>query len=337
MRVGVVSPLTDRGLGIQTWEAARNLDASVLHVETKDPSAPSHPERFPGATRVRWAQGLDPRIVIPWLRTLDVVYAAETFYDRRLTKWARANNVTTVLHANPEFWTGADTPDLLWTATPWRRDVMPHHTEVVPFPVATDRFTNEPIFRRYDDRCRWVHIAGKRALADRNGTDALMAALPLLREPALVTIYVQHGEHPALPVTPPHVSVCVAPGVPANYWDLYNGQDALVLPRRYGGLCLPVQEACAAGLAVLMPDLVPNGVWPGPRVPAEFLRKVTMPCGRVPVYDVKADVLAAAMDELADPVRRAEVQGESLAWAEAHSWEALAPVWLAAMEGKVAA
>jgi len=101
-----------------------------------------------------------------------------------------------------------------------------------------------------------------------------------------------------------------------------------VLPRRYGGLCLPVQEACAAGLAVLMPDLVPNGVWPGPRVPAEFLRKVTMPCGRVPVYDVKADVLAAAMDELADPVRRAEVQGESVAWAQAHSWEAQKPAWL---------
>ena len=27
MRVGVISSLTNRGLGIQSWEAARNLDA----------------------------------------------------------------------------------------------------------------------------------------------------------------------------------------------------------------------------------------------------------------------------------------------------------------------
>ena len=32
----------------------------------------------------------------------------------------------------------------------------------------------------------------------------------------------------------------------ANYWDAYDGYDALVLPRRYGGLCLPVQEGMAA-------------------------------------------------------------------------------------------
>lgn len=337
MRVGVVTPGTDRGLGIQSWEAARNLDASVLLVETKDPSAPTHPERFPGATVARWAAGLDPRVVIPWLRTVDVVYAAETFYDPRFTKWARANDTRTVLHANPEFWTGADRPDLLWTATPWRRDAMPAGTEVVPFPVAVDRFRFDDGFARYDDRTRWVHVAGKRALADRNGTDTLMQALPLLKEPCHVTIYVQHGERPQIPVVPPHVRVHVSPVVPANYWDLYRNQDALVLPRRYGGLCLPAQEACAAGLAVLMPDLRPNGMWPGPRVPAEFLRKVTMPCGRVPVYDVKPSLLAAAMDELADPAVRAGFQAESLAWADAHSWESLRPVWLDAMADRVAA
>jgi hypothetical protein len=53
VRVGVVSPLTDRGLGIQSWEAARNLDASILFIETNDPSAASHPERAPDAVRVR--------------------------------------------------------------------------------------------------------------------------------------------------------------------------------------------------------------------------------------------------------------------------------------------
>lgn len=337
MRVGVVSPLTDRGLGIQSYEAARNLNASVLFIETNDPSAPSHPERAPDAVRVRWQSGLDPKAVRNWLRTVDVVYAAETFYDHRIPKWAAATGVRTVLHANPEFWTGAQDPTHLWSATDWRREVMPARTEVVPFPVATDRFAHDHTADRYDDRCRFVHVAGKRALADRNGTDSLMAALPLLTEPALVTVYVQHGEHPVLPVTPPHVSVYVAPGSPANYWDLYNGQDVMVLPRRYGGLCLPAQEACAAGLAVLMSDLTPNRTWPGPRVPAQFSRKVTMPCGRVAVHDVNPVALAAAMDALADPAVRAGFQAESRAWAAEHSWDAMAPRWLESFAGEVAA
>ncbi len=323
MRVGVVSPLTDRGLGVQSWEAARNLDADVLFVETKDPSAPSHPERFPNATRVRWAQGLDPKPTMRWLRDVDVVYAAETFYDPRLPKWAAAAGVTTVLHANPEFWTGAQDPTRLWSATPWRKDVMPERTEVVPFPVATDRFTPvEP----HDGPCRFVHVAGKRALADRNGTDTVMGALHMLTQPCEVRVIVQHGEVPERPVVPPHVKVTFC-DPPADYWRLYDDADVLVLPRRYGGLCLPVQEACAAGLAVLMSDLIPNQMWPGPRVPAEFWRKVTMPCGRVPVYDVAPYVLAGAMDALADPERRAGFQAESRAWAQAHSWEAQRPVW----------
>lgn len=332
MRVGVITPATDRGLGIQSWEAARNLNASVLFVDTKDPTAPSHPERFPGATRVRWAQGLDPKVTRNWLDTVDVVYAAETFYDPRLAKWAERAGVTTVLHANPEFFTGHVEPTLLWSATAWRKDAMPARTQVVPFPVATDRFGWEPLFRHYGTRPRWVHVAGKRALADRNGTDSLMAALPLLKEHALITIFVQHGEHPVLPRTPPHVSVNIAQHTPENYWDLYINTDAMVLPRRYGGLCLPAQEACAAGLAVVMPDLVPNAMWPGPRVPAKFFRKVTMPCGRVPVYDVDPGLLAETMDALADPAVMARHQAASRQWAQDHSWEAQAPRWLSMFE-----
>lgn len=329
MRVGVVSPLTNRGIGIQSYEAARNLNASVLFVETKDPSAPSHPERAPFATKVRWAQGLDPKPVRNWLRTVDVVYAVETFYDPRFTKWARANDTRTVLHANPEFWTGADRPDMLWTATPWRMDTMPPGTEVVPFPVATDRFNDDgPKFASAGRKPHWLHVAGKRALADRNGTDILAAALPHLTEPCVVRIAVQHGEVPPLPKTAPGVEVYVTTARP-DYWTLYAGHDALVMPRRYGGLCLPVQEAMAAGLAVLMPDVSPNDVWPTVRAPAEFRRKVTMPCGRVPMYDVRPEVLASMMDQLADPEVLTSWQNRARAWAQAHSWETLAPVWRA--------
>ncbi len=333
MRVGVVSPLTDRGLGIQSWEAARNLDAAVLFVDTNDRSAPAHPERAPDARRVRWSQGLDPKVVRQWLRGVDVVYAAETFYDLRFTKWAHAQGVTTVLHANPEFYTGAHVPTLLWSATMWRHDMMPPRTAVVPFPVAADRFTPAV---SHDGPCRWLHVAGKRALADRNGTDAVVAALPHLRRPCELKIVVQHGEVPSLPNVPSYVQVTYM-DPPADYWALYDDVDALVLPRRYGGLCLPASEACAAGLAVVMTDLIPNYEWPGPRVPATFWRKVTMPCGRVPVHEVDPRDLARVMDELADPEIRARHQADSREWAHAHSWDALRPLWLDLFAVKAAA
>ena len=52
-----------------------------------------------------------------------------------------------------------------------------------------------------------------------------------------------------------------------------------------------------------------------------------MPCGRVPVYDVKADVLAAAMDELADLY--VGLRFRVSRWrAQAHSWEVQKSAWL---------
>jgi glycosyltransferase involved in cell wall biosynthesis len=43
-----------------------------------------------------------------------------------------------------------------------------------------------------------------------------------------------------------------------NREDLYNGFDAMVLPRRYAGLCLPMNEALISGMPVFMTDVSPN-------------------------------------------------------------------------------
>lgn len=334
MRVGVITTATDRGLGTQTWEAARHLDAEVLIVDQRDPRFPAHIDRHPGAPVVRTAGGLHhPDTVRGWLATVDAVYSAETLFDKRLPVWADAAGVTTVLHANPEFWTNTERPHRLWSATPWRKDAMPDHTEIVPFPVATDRFTPAT---PHDGPCRWLHVAGKRALADRNGTDTVVAALPLLKEECEVRLVVQHGDLPDLPDLPPHVTVTVVPS-PADYWRLYDDSDALVLPRRYGGLCLPAQEAMAAGLAVLMTEVGPNEVWPGPRVKVGYLGKERMPAGRVPVYGSTPAHLAREMDKLADPGLRHGWQRLSREWATAHSWDVMAPRWLDLMATEVAA
>jgi hypothetical protein len=337
MRVGVIARTNSRGLDVQTTEAARNLNASVLIVDVRNHSNQQFPTditRFPGAPVVECMPGwkLDPAIVKPWLDTVDVVYTAETFYDPNFTRWARAKHVVTVVHANPEFvapgggWAIGD-PSARWSPTCWRNEFMPQPTDVVPFPVAMDRFAPvEP----HDGQCRWLHVGGKQAMADRNGTESLLEALRHLKEPCTVTVCTQESAVGRFTV-PSHVTVNVVKSVP-NYWDLYPGHDALVMPRRYGGLCLPTQEAMAAGMAVLMPDISPNPQsWPVATFPARLDQEARMPAGQVPVASIDPVVLAAAMDRFADPKERYGYQARSQVWAVSHSWNMLRPDWLQRM------
>lgn len=335
MRVGVLARTNSRGLDIQTSEAARNLDATVLVVNVVNQTSrhfPSDFSRYPTAPIVDCLPGwkLDERTVRCWLEKVDVVYTAETFYDDHFTEWARTQHVATVVHANPEFvppgggW-AIGNPTAWWSATSWRLERLPAGSKVVTFPVATDRFTPvEP----HDGPCRWLHVAGKRAMSDRNGTLDVIAALALLREPCEVTICTQDPTLPPIEA-PPHVKVRVSIGGVPDYWSLYVDQDALVMPRRYGGLCLPVQEAMASGMAVVMSDIQPNpGTWPIVGVKARYGPVASMPAGKIPVAAVNPHDLAAIMDTFADPSVRHARQAQSRQWADEHSWERLAPQWL---------
>jgi len=318
----VIARAEDRGLGLQTWEVTRHLPCSVLLVDVCD-DTPKHPERFPGATRIQWrGRGLVNRQKVnDWLSTVDVVYTAETFYDPGFTNWARRNNTRTVCHLNPEFFVGGE-PTKWWSATPWRSDSIDPSTEVVPFPVA-DRWTPEPI---HDGPTRWLHVEGRRAGWDRNGTDSVIAALPLLDGPCVVTIASQNPDRIGLPRTKPGVEVRVV-GHQENYWSIYEGHDMLVMPRRYGGLCLPVQEAMGAGLGVVMSDVSPNRFWPIIGVSASVQSIESMYAGQIPVYDVDPRALAATMNAVT-PECRAKAQTDAREWAKAHSWAVQADQWM---------
>lgn len=335
MKVGALVRANGRGLHWQTLETARALDARVLVVDVPNASAerfPTDPTAYPGAPVVTVQPGwrLPEHQVRAWLDGLDAVWTAETFYDARFAGWARDAGAVTAIHLNPEFfepgggWGIGTEVDAWWSATSWRREFLPAGLEVVPQPVAVDRFAPvEP----HGSPCRFLHVAGKRALHDRNGTEALLAALPLLRRPCTVTIACQDAAPVNVPRLPDHVRVTLR-GASALYWALYDGHDALVLPRRYGGLCLPVGEAMAAGMAVLMPDVTPNReAWPVSTFPALGRKLERMPGGQVPVHRFEPAQIAAAMDQLADPLIRHGWQELSRNWAGEHSWTVQAPLW----------
>jgi glycosyltransferase involved in cell wall biosynthesis len=332
VKLGIIARSEDRGLGNQSWEACRHLDPDrVLLIDTgHDKRFTKHPERFDqwDTTVAPWTGGrLDETTVRRWLRGLDVVYSAESPYDMRMGEWCASEEVGLVLHANPEFVGPVDAKvkATWWSATPWRLDHLPHGARVVPMPAAESPLVHEP-----GERFRLLHTAGWPAVEDRNGTDLLIEAAKLMTAECDLVLRGQHRNilHHRLPRHHP-VRLVIECGNLVNYWDLYRGADVLVMPRRYGGLCLPAHEAMASGLPVVMPDCSPNEVWPGPRVPALAFVTVATRAGRIPLHDSDPLALAETLDNLVrDPGLVAKLRQEAIEWAEANSWASLRETWL---------
>lgn len=333
VKVGLIARADDRGLGIMTWEFHRAMRPHATLV-VREPGAEArgflpHLDRYPDATVVTYDGGLPEAEVRAWLHGLDVVYSAETFYDDRLLDWARDAKVATVLHAMPEFYRG-QLPTSVWAPTPWRADTLPADHRLVPVPVAGDRFPSPQLRALHvAGPLRVLHTAGHRAAADRNGTLQLLQALRRVREPVAVRMLTQDPSLPRYRAAR-HVQLTTEVGGRPNYWELYADADVLVLPRRYGGLCLPVQEAMAAGLAVVMPDCPPNDYWPTLRVGSAVHSTMATPAGSMPLHTTNVGALARQLDQLAaDRQVLGAAQQAAADWAAAHSWGALAGTYRA--------
>ncbi len=338
MRVGLIARTEDRGLGNLCWEWAQHMrpDSTLVVI-------PNHPlrqrlERYPGALVLDWDHKttgeLDEPAVRGWLEELGpgaVVYSAETFYDWRICDWARDQGVRTVCHVMPEFFRHASrgappAPDAWWAPTRWRLPQLPPATKVVPVPIALERFPALPLAVELGPP-RWLHVAGMKAAADRNGTRLLLQALPLLRREHELLIRSQ-GQHIPRGRLGRAVRVSIDTRSCPEYWQLYEGSQALLMPRRYAGLSLPVLEAMGAGLAPVMTDAEPQrSDWPIIPVPSMNRRRyVTAPAGEIPLIECQPRALAQIMDRLAgDPAELAAARARAVEYARANSWEQLEP------------
>ncbi len=323
MRLGLIVRCDDTGIGNQTWEIWRHLHPQVtvaVDFSRLPDHLPQHRDRYPdplpllaGVTWTTW-KGVgfpfDNPKVLPLLKTCDVVFTIETFYDLRLPDQIKAG----VLYVNPELFRGYGAPTY-WAPTTWLLDELPVGTRVVPFPVATDR--------PWKMGEGFLHVAGRNASYDRNGTRPAADAVRQLG--GLLKMVNQ--------VDMPSIQGAKQLGAVDDYWDVYKHGDTLVMPRRYGGLCLPVQEALAAGLAVVMTDTPPNDQWPVRLVPGvKSTVKTVGPTRNHKTPAVDVDVIA--LREVLRDVHewRGDMEPLREEWVETHSWDTLTPVWMRALE-----
>jgi glycosyltransferase involved in cell wall biosynthesis len=145
-------------------------------------------------------------------------------------------------------------------------------------------------------RRRFLHVVGNLAVNDRNGTLSLLAALEHSTADYELVIKAQRP----LPYEITDRRVTLDYQNVDDQAELYRGFDALIMPRRYGGLCLPMNEALMSGLPVIMTEISPNDqvllqAWLVPAVAESQLMTRTM----LDVYAASPAALGAKLDELA--------------------------------------
>lgn len=339
MRLGLIARGDNRGLGQQTWAYHRNL-APVKTMVVDCPSVKPLPlrlERFPDAQVVKGFPSTHD--LERFLEGVDVVLTAECAYNNQLYPMASQRGVKTVLALNYEFLDRTAKPSLWAAPSLWHFDDIPGPKVHLPVPVEMERFTFR---RRPEITPHFVHIIGRPAVVhgvERAGTLDLLRALRFVRQDMTVTIkcqepgYVdnlvrQHRIH-----TPNNVVLRIDSGDVENYWDLYQDGDVMVLPRRWGGLSLPTNEAIAAGMPVLMPDISPNNLW----LPKDWLFPaqhggVFQAKQRIDYYKTDPVVLAAKLDEYAQR-KPSSWQADVGRLQHELSWETLKPRYEEVLSG----
>lgn len=269
MKLGIVVRADDTGLGNQTHELVKMLDPDkilLIDSSTFHSKNNQHYEWYEGRNVVVSKGFPDNKTLLKFFDGLKVVISCETFYNKNFVILARKKRIKTVLQYNFEFLDHLSNdnlvlPDVLLAPSLWRFDEVEEkfgsRCLVTYLPPPTD----EKLFNKNKDinkkrSNRLLHVGGKAAIYDRNGTNSVIDMLKYSKQDYQVILKSQT----ALDIDSSDERIVISQGNEINREDLYSGYDAMILPRRYAGLCLPMNEALMSGLPVFMTDISPNNL-----------------------------------------------------------------------------
>lgn len=332
MRLGLIARADNTGLGNQTWAFARHLDFErvlVVDMGHHGRTPVQRLERFGEPWAVLRDDELGPKVWAEFVKGLDAIYTAETPYEPGLIPIAQALGTRVIVHVNPEFykpdWAHYD---IVVLPSTWRANLIDHHA-ILPTPA------DLPEPHEATSALRWLHIGGTQATGDRNGTRLLRQVLGHVRHPAEFTVRSQRPMATgAWGARSRDVRVRTEVTDIASTEELYAGQDALVLPRRYGGQCLPMQEAAARGMAVVCLDRPPENAWGTEPAMAYRQPDLRLSTGQIDRWTASPAHIAQVVRRLSDPAEYAAATKKARAWAESISWDALREDWLHVFEGR---
>jgi hypothetical protein len=308
MRLGIIARSDNTGLGNQTRELVNmlNPDKIMLINSSFFNQNKQHPEWYSEYNCQTTVQGFpNTNEISEFLKELDVVISCELFYNPRFVDLAKGRGIKTILQYNYEFLDylakpKQALPDVLVAPSLWNfEDVVSKFgdkTSVVHLPPPTNinLFAEAREINKNKTHKRLLHIAGKAAVKDRNGTNTVIEMLNY-----------SIGDYELIIKTQSRLDIkCNDPRLtidnsnPDSHQSLYEGFDAMVLPRRYAGLCLPMNEALISALPVFMTNISPNNKvlpeeWLFESNKIDELQTRTM----LDVYDGNAKMLGKLVDD----------------------------------------
>jgi glycosyltransferase involved in cell wall biosynthesis len=310
--------MDQQGLAFQSLALARMLNpARVLLIDSRafnGADVKQHPERFAAYESMITNGFPTDDECHRFLDGLTHVLTCETPYNFEVFAEAERRGIQTFLQQNHEFCdylTGSERPLPTKFLAPslWKLDVMYRRfgdrVALLPPPTFPRDFASARLANQgRTGRRRFLHIVGKAAHGDRNGTMLLMYAMQRSRADFELVVKSQQA---LKPITKDKRIIWDS-SAPDDQWRLYAGFDALIMPRRYGGLCLPCNEALTSRLPVIMSNTSPNDAilprdWLVPGAfNGGFMSRVPIPYFNVNIAALaqKLDQWAAMPDEVLD-------------------------------------
>ena len=307
MRLGIIARSDNTGLGNQTRELVNMLNPDKILLIDSAPfnKNKQHPEWYKGYNFYSTRGGMPTTKEVVWfLKDVDVVISCETFYHLDLVDLARQQGTKTILQYNYELFGNLTNPnwslpDVLLSPSLWNIEIVKERFGSVCDVIHLPPPTNESLFNKakdnnlLKDHNRILHIAGKKAAKDRNGTESIFEMIKHSKEDYELVIKSQTPLDPNC--KDPRVKIEI--GNPASREDMYDGFDAMILPRRYADLCLPMNEALMSALPVFMTNVSPNNTI----LPEDWLIQSTKigsfrTKSMVDIYNIAPDKFANIVD-----------------------------------------
>jgi hypothetical protein len=307
MKIGIVARSDNTGLGNQTRELVKMLNPEKIllinsYFFNRNKQNLEWYKDYDCITTEGFASNDE---VSQFLDGLDVVISCEIFYNPNFIALAKRKKVKTILQYNYEFLDHLNNPslpfpDVLLAPSLWNFDEVVkrfgHKTHVAYLPPPTDHtlFEQAKIINTSKNHGRILHIGGKAAVKDRNGTNTVIDMLQY-----------STGEYEVVVKSQTELKVKMGFGRLKldinnvdNNKDLYTGFDAIVMPRRYAGLCLPMNEALMASLPVFMTNISPNNqLLPEPWLAESSKIDELMTRTMIDVYSADPQNLAKIVDD----------------------------------------
>jgi glycosyltransferase involved in cell wall biosynthesis len=330
MRLTLLARADKTGLGYQTKSYYKFLQPSkTIVIDLSIINGAIQEDWYPHAEKILGIPTDDQLDFI--LQDTDVLLTAETCYNLNLYKRARELGVKTVCVENPEFYDHIiypeyEMPDLIILPSTWQLDYIKSHaesrgTKVIQIHHPVDR--EEFPFRQRNTNFV-IHVGGKMTAFDRNGTWDFLSACSdgiVTTQSDDMAYQLRHQFR--------HANIYTDITEPQQ---IYNMADILVLPRKYGGNCLPLNEALSTGMPVIMPDISPNNdilpkEW---LVPAHYIDYFE-PRGKVDIYQTDRQMLMEKIQWMkTQDISTLSKKANEIA--ETISWNTLYPKYKEALE-----